>query len=413
MATAAQPLTTAVKLYQGGSNAVALVNENYNVTFGGTWAPGETWTLELTDATSGLQTQIGDGMVTGLQGAVFCFTYQSKVYVLAGTDAYFSAVNAPTTFNDPNGNGNSYVDMSENMAMPENLTAMAPFQGYLVFISRRTAQLWAVASNPQNWSLQQIFENIGTLSGLSVQSLGDFDVLFLSDSGIRSFRLLQTTLHASVADLGAPVDSLVQAAILANPIGAAASCGIVEPTVIRYWLHLNGTIYVLSFFPGAKIVAWSTYLPTYQNGAVQTEFAPLKFDIYHGQVYALGNDNAIYQYGGNGGNVFDNCVATIQTPFHDVKSPTNRKNEICLHAACSTGNPQTTWTISAAVDLTAAPANPVWNVVKRNITGPTFDQGRNGVQMSGTHLALAAVSSGSGSATFSEFVTDLEVEEQV
>lgn len=245
----------------GGANAFAGQGQEYLFTLTMSGTGGEA-TIILTSQTTGIQTQIGFGNVTGIN-FTYCLTFSNKVYGLAGGTVYISAINDPTTWNNPNALGNGFLTLSNWWGTPETLLAMSPYQGRLVFFSRRTTQIWLTDPNLENWELIQVLTNIGTLAPLSVQALGDLDVLFLSDTGIRSLRVRDNTLNAFVTDVGSPVDTLIQTALLAGNYGAA--CSIVEPQENRYWCYLNGTIYVFSFFPSNKISAWGSYLPTYPN----------------------------------------------------------------------------------------------------------------------------------------------------
>jgi hypothetical protein len=208
---------------------------------------------------------VGKGDVTGVN-FTFLSTFDRKVYGLSGTSVYFSSIDLPSIWNDPNSLGNGFAALTDYCGSPESLVAIAPYQGRLVFLSRRTSQIWVIDADPGNWDLQQTLQGIGTTAALSVQPLGDLDVLLLSDSGIRSLRVRDSSLNAFVNDLGSPIDELVQASIRATSFAiVAAACGIVEPTSNRYWCYLNGVIYVLSYFPSNKIVAWTTYTPSYEK----------------------------------------------------------------------------------------------------------------------------------------------------
>lgn len=266
----------------GGINPLTGQGEDYHFTLNFTGNPAQV-TLYLTDVLTGLQTQVGFGFVTG-QDVTYVLTFNNKVYALAGGTVFASAIGDPTTWNNTNAIGNGFVQLSNWYSSVETLLAVAPYQGRLVFFSRRTAQIFIIDPNLANWQSQQILTNIGTVAPLSVQALGDLDVMFLSDTGIRSLRVRDMSLNAYVADIGSPIDSLIQTALLANNYTAA--CGVVEPQANRYWCYLNGVIYVLSYFPSVKVSAWGTYLPTYantltNNGAVTTyPAAPLNFVVW-------------------------------------------------------------------------------------------------------------------------------------
>lgn len=248
-----------VTVPQGGTNVFTGSGQDYRFTLSSIGMGSEV-TIILTSQQTGQQLQIGAGNVTGIS-PVYTFVFNNKAYVLAGNTVYFSAVNQPTLWNDPNGTGNSYLTLGDYFGSPQNLVAAAPYQGKLVFFARYSAQIWVTNADPTQWSLAQILQNIGTNAPLSVQNMGDLDVLFLADSGIRSLRVRDSSLNAFVNDMGSPVDALITALNGNN----SAACGIIEPTSGRYWCFIQGTIFVFSYFPTNKILAWGTYLPTYQS----------------------------------------------------------------------------------------------------------------------------------------------------
>lgn len=329
----------------------------------------------------------------------FIFTYNKKDYVLAGNTVYFSAVNLPATFNDPNATGNGFVQMSNQFATSENLAAMAPFQGKLAFFTRHTTQVWNVDANPANWSLSQMMNYIGTMAPASVQPIGDFDVFFLSDSGIRSLRVLYNTLNAFINDVGSPVDQLVQADLVAT--GGTAACASVEPSANRYWLYLNGNIYVLSYFPSSKIIAWSQYVPSYKSSNVQVTFTPQKFEIFNGQIYAR-DTTQIYVYGGVDNNQYDNCTLTAILPFVDVKTPGTNKVSQSIDFDI-TG----LWTIYGSMDI----ATQTYEKITQTSVS-SFDSGAIEWKAEGTHWSVKAVTSSAQQATLGSIVWHYQLAEE-
>lgn len=257
----------------GGANAFGGSGMNYQFTL----APissGSEVTVVLTDQLTGLQTQVGAGNVTGVVPA-FLFTFNQKIYALAGSTAYFCALDEPAMWNDPNGAGNGFITMSNYYSTNESVVAAAPYQGRLIFCFRRLVQIWYVDPDPANNAITQTLANIGTVAPLSVQPVGDMDVYMLADNGVRSVRVRDASNNALIADVGTPIDALLQP-LLAGLTDAqkGAACGIVEPSSNRYWLYLPqpdgsaGRIYVFSYFPSSQIAAWGTYAPTYQAAIV-------------------------------------------------------------------------------------------------------------------------------------------------
>ena len=273
MAASTFQLSTTAQAMAGGVSSTNGNGAEYTFTVGGTFLTGDQITLQFTDSLTGFLTQVGAGNVTDVLPN-YVFTFDNKEYVLANATAYFSAVGLPITFNDPNAAGNSFITMSNYYSTNEDVLAIAPYQGRLIFAFRRLVQIWTVDPDPANYAITQTLANIGTFAPASVQPVGDMDVYMLYDSGVRSVRVRDASNNAIIADVGTPIDAILQPVLASlTDTQKAASCAIVEPTSNRYWLfipnsadHDNGVgkIYVFSYFPSSQIAAWSTYSPTYQ-----------------------------------------------------------------------------------------------------------------------------------------------------
>jgi hypothetical protein len=259
-------IVTTVTPLGNGATAVVGVAKRWNIAVSGMWLAGDKLTLLAQVTQSGAQEIMGAGRVTGLV-PTFLLTYKKKLYFLSGTDLFFSVLDAPTLFNPLNTAGNGQIQMANNFSTPENLVALSIYQGGLGVFGVESAQVWTVDANPANYSQRQVLESIGTKSKFSVKSIGTLDTLFLHDSGVRSLRVKDTTEDAFVVDIGSAIDiAIVDKLAQCTEAEIAAACGIVENG--RYWLFLKDTIFVLSYYPSAKITAWATYFPTYQSADV-------------------------------------------------------------------------------------------------------------------------------------------------
>ncbi len=234
-----------------------------DVTVDGTWAAGDLYGLTLT--INGISYNVGSGNLTGRQ-MTYCYTFGKRVWILSGTKALCSEIDKPWSFNGLDGIGNGFVDLAADIGPGEVLTGCAHYQGKLAFFSRRYVVIWHVPSDPSQWQRLQVLENTGNLAALAPRPLGDLDILYLSDTGVRSLRVRDASLNASVADVGAPIDIAIQSSLVAGTATSnAAACAIVEPISNRYWLHLNGVIHIFSYVTSEKINAWATYTPSYQT----------------------------------------------------------------------------------------------------------------------------------------------------
>ena len=285
-----------------------------------------------------------------------------------------------------------FINVSEDFATPDNLVSLAAYQGRLAIFGRRNIQIWVIDASPQNWALQQVLANIGTWSSLSPESIGDLDVLFGSDTGIRSLRVRDLTLNAFVNDVGSAIDQLIQTAIAGlTPAQLNQSCGIVEPSANRYWLHIGGNIYVFSYFQSSKISAWGIYTPTYFLAGVQYSFTPSKFVVFQGQCYLRANSTAdsadhIFVYGGLNGTTYDLTQPIVELPWLDGGDCTQLKKMQCLDFAI-TGH----WQLFGSMDYIGVVNNgaQLQSIVTTN--QPSFQVGQIGWTDDGYHFKIRAV----------------------
>jgi hypothetical protein len=155
---------------------------------------------------------------------------------------------------------------------------------------------------------------------------GTGDVLFLSDSGVRSLKAQTAfTLAASVSDVGTAIDLMLIPIIRTNSTAVNKAEAVVQPIQGRYWLVIDDTIYVLSYFPAGSITAWSTMKP----GFVVRNFA-----VVNNTVYCLDMDGNIYLYGGVSQNEYDSCKVTIRTPHLSADNPTENKRIKSVDVMC-------------------------------------------------------------------------------
>lgn len=388
-------ITTAIAM-AGGLNAVTGAGQEDTLTVGGVWVTTgtENYSIILTDTISGVQTLVGFGNITGATPS-YALTFNKKVYFLFNSSVAFSAINQPTVFDSLTVSGNGFVDMSNQYNTPEPLVAMATYQGRLAFFARQNTQIWSVDADPTKWALQQTLNNIGARAKESVKSIGDLDVLFLSDTGFRSLRVHDISLNAYVSDIGTPVDQLVQDAMLSVASSVVeAACGVVEPTANRYWCFLKDTIYVLSYFPSNKIVAWSTYAPTYDDGSGnQVAFTPSRFVVFQGQVWGR-DTTAIYLYGGTDNNTYDACQATVTLPFLDSKTPATIKESRGIEIAM-----QGEWVVNGCMDIYGQQYTQI-----SDDSQASFDKGMVPWTSSGTHFSLQATTKSVSRAVISSLI---------
>jgi hypothetical protein len=387
--------STAATAFAGGVSGVNGRGATTRVTFGGAWSVGDSYNMQL--VTPSVTYQLGVGNITKVVPTA-CMTLSSRVHFIAGASWYGSDNNDCKGW-ETQSPGAFKINASNNFKASESLVSLAAYQGRMALFSNNTTQIWTLNADPLQIAVSQILGNIGTYCPLGPQSIGDLDVIFPSLTGFRSLRVRDSSSNAFVNDLGSPVDLNVQNDIATVGFNnLSATCSIVEPSANRYWHYLNGQIYVLSYFPAAKIAAaWTTYLPQGKVSGVMTTFVPVKFLVYNQQVFILGNVSGtchVFNYGYTGTSVtYDSCTAKITTPWIDFGTPGVAKNTFSLDYAI-----QGSWKFQGSQDYNGINnlSGAYDNITSAEVQASSFQFGEQSWSADGYQVQLQATSTYSG-----------------
>jgi len=136
----------------------------------------------------------------------------------------------------------------------DEIIALAAHNGFLMVFGRRQILIYSGATDPNNLTLADAITGVGCLARDSVVVTGG-DVLFLSDSGVRSIMRTIQEKSAPMRDISANVrDDLVAEAILE------------DPDEIKAVYSDKEAFYLLSF-PARQIVYCFDMRVTLQNGS--------------------------------------------------------------------------------------------------------------------------------------------------
>lgn len=323
--------------------------------------------------------------------------HRSKLICVDGANLRFSAILSATDWTV--GAGKGIIDVTTEDAATLSLVGLEEYYGTLAAFGRSSVQIWAMDPDPAKSALQQVLGGIGLVAPNAVARYGSGDVLFLSNTGIRSLRARDASNSAAVNDVGSPVDALIRARrSTLTPAEADKIVALTDPLTGHYWLVWGSRVFVLSAYPNSKVTAWSTFdlpgnvdaitvansrlavrigdqvsvygpLPVDGGGVVQDPFAPTA---------ALGDMAAAY----------DATVVEVETPFLDAGTPATDKTWTGLDMTC-TG----TWNIYLD-------GGSGWMAVGQ-VTDSTWAKGRFPLDLRSTHLALKFVSTGTGPASIS------------
>lgn len=314
---------------------------------------------------------------------------KSKVYSTSNSLLHFSGISEPLEANESSKEA-GFVDLSTNAEGSERLTAIANYQQNLAIFSERTVQIWFVDVKASGNQQLQVLNNTGAIAPLSVREIGDSDVFYLSESGIRSLRARDSSNAAFATDIGNPIDTLLLADISANRLAVRESRAVLEPRDGRYMLAVGSKCYVFSYFPASRVSAWSIYEP----GFAVTDWA-----IIGRRLYCRGDDGKLYLLGGENGTTYDETQVVAFLPYLDAKQPATKKMFSGLDMAS-----EGVWKVEIA-------SNPVDQTALQTVAyveETTFDKGDAAFQATSTHMAIRLTSQGAGYAKLGALVVHFE-----
>ncbi|MGZ5940168.1 MAG: hypothetical protein ACXWLD_09125, partial [Rhizomicrobium sp.] len=226
---------------------------------------------------------------------------------------------------DPAASGSDagFINIATATEGNERLVVAARYQGLGAVFSSENITLYQLDQDPANIAFSDTLEHTGTRSPKAVIRYGNNDVFYPDITGVRSLRARDASNAPFVSDIGNAIDTYYQGIVAAlTKEEVADACAAIEPKDGRYWLTLGNSILVLSFFPGAKISAWSFYEPTEFGGAPVQAFVRSQ-----NRIVARAGD-FLYFYGGLTADVQpgdDEVVAEVELPFVSGKTPATIK----------------------------------------------------------------------------------------
>lgn len=363
--------TTAIRM-DGGVAASAGQPKIATVTFGGTFDPGDLFSIKLTK--SGTTKTFGADGNPRPPGEVL-LTYKSKMHAAKDSAVNFSAVDNAKVWNRDNVTdvGAGFINAASQGAGGQVVTALNTYQGLLAIFSRLNIQLWSVDPDPKLNAFIQSLDNTGTRARRSALAFGNTDVFYLADSGIRSIKARDASNAAYANDIGTAIDPYVTAYLKTlTDDQIIAACAIMEPGDDRYWLAVGGRIFVFSFFPNSKISAWSTYEP----GINISDFVRVNDSLY-----ARAGD-VIYLYGGDTGDTYPlagETPVTVELPFYSAGMDATMKQWAAFDLACTN-----MWLVKAITDPNAETVEQTIGTVNKI----TYREGSDSFWDKSTHVAL-------------------------
>jgi hypothetical protein len=320
------------------------------------------------------------GGAVGAQGQVptCALVKNSKTYAIAGPNLFGSAVGDTTTWNS--GTGSFVTDMSSEVAGAATLTALGLFQGNMAIFSRSTVQIEFVDPDPSNNEQIQVLQNIGTMAPKSVTQFGDTDVFFLADTGVRSLKVRLATDNATVNDIGSPIDPIIIDLLRLYPTAAPYAAGVIEPVDGRFLLQFGANTYAFSYFPDAKVAAWTVL----QEGMWISDFAVRDNKLYaRGSTSGgagFGTADVICLLGGDNNDQYSVQAMDLKIPFLSSRQIATLKHFLALDVVCDG-----TLDVSIATD----PLYPDNEELIATVSGTTL--GLGGAPFSGENVSAISI----------------------
>ncbi len=314
---------------------------------------------------------------------------KTKMYTTASSLLHFSGIEAPLEANE-SAKEAGFINLASNAEGSERLTSIANYQQNLAVFSERTVQIWFVDVTAAGNQQLQVLNNTGAIAPRSVQEIGDSDVFYLSESGIRSLRARNTTNAAFATDVGNPIDTLVLEDINADRLTVRESRAVLEPRDGRYILAVGNKCYVFSYFPASQVSAWSIYEP----GFKVTEWA-----IMGRRLYCRSEDNKLYLLGGVDGTTYDNTQVVATVPYVSAGQPATKKTFTGLDMAS-----EGVWRVEVGSDPNDIDALQTVAYVERT----TYGKGNVSLTAQSTHLAFKLTSQNNGYAKVGSLTVHFE-----
>jgi len=366
------------------------VAEVWTLTIAGTFTAKDRYSVSIAVG-SGLATWYGAYEFPAECGTIL-FTTNSKVYQLAGSILSFSAVGNPMLWDATNDAGAGSINMANHSSGNDELTGIETFQGSTAVFSRRAVQIWTTTEDPDNNAYKQTLKNTGTRSQGSVLSFGDVDVFYLDETGIRSVKARSGTNAGFVSDIGVPIDTYVRDItknVSEATLRAALSC--IEPIDGRFMLFIGDRVLVFSYFPSAKMTGWTSYT---------TEFTSEALSVLDNRVYIRAG-NTIYLYGGDTGEVYDDCEVTVELPFINGGKPGTMKVVSGMDIIS-----QGSWEVTARIDPREGAESLV--VDYGTLSGVTVQDGMSAGGVTTPFIAPRLINQQDGPVTLSQVIIHYE-----
>lgn len=136
-------------------------------------------------------------------------TATGRVYAVSdnGLTVRFCKVGDPSDWTTSGDAG--FLPVSQHFGSGQRVYGLGLYQGKLAVFTDQSIQLWNLDPDPTGMALDRVIDGVGTRHHASIVSLYG-DLLFLSESGVRSLTTLSNALFPSDVDVGLPIKPLAK-----------------------------------------------------------------------------------------------------------------------------------------------------------------------------------------------------------
>ena len=226
---------------------------------------------------------------------------------------YFSDLLAGTDF--LNGSA-GYLNLQEVLPNGDPVVAAAAHNGYIIFFGRKNIAIYANPLDTGALTLVEVIYNVGCIARDSVQNIAT-DVLFLSDSGVRSLQRVVQEKSMPMRDISKNVRDELMAAVFSET----------DLTKIKSVYYERDAIYLLTL-PTTKFVYCFDTRAALQDGSMRVtvwdSIEPKAFFVTQARDLYIGKPGYIGKYYGYADNTASYRLA-YYTNYFDFDASTNLK----------------------------------------------------------------------------------------
>ena len=256
----------------------------------------------------------------------YVLAHNERLFATSGQYVNYSSTRVATEW--PPGQGDSgFIDLSTWAEGTPFSVSLADFGGDLAIFCRRHIIVYHVDFLIGQSFKRQTLHRTGIVAPHARVPFGQGEVMYLDRSGIRSLRSRSGFEQGFAADVGEPIDELVRAKVLATPTAERPRkfWAEVEPRSARLWMALYDVIYVLSYYPGTQIAAWTYY---------DASSCPVDMMNATDEYLFWRSGNNIFAYGGiSAVPAYDATEARARLPYIDGGKPATVKGWSALDLA--------------------------------------------------------------------------------